>query len=717
MAQPVKAACAAQAPSGTPYVFHADMVRDSARNAAYAAAIRAAITAAGETECRWLDIGTGSGLLASLVATEAARQGRAAFHTITAMEIVSELAEVAAETFARNGIEKHITLLQCHSTELPAVQAQQRATHVVAELLDTGLLGEGLFASMQHAKASLLCNNFVSIPHAATVYASLCESAQLQSMAGLQQTASSGIRLPRTDCTGLASSESLHVTWGSRFKQLSNELQVFHFNFTDLPSSSRTQQLQFDVLCDGTVSAVVYWWHASMLKSVSTISMDTQPGASPPPDHWRQAVYILPQPITVQRGSQVVLTAAHNDDEIWFDVGEQQSADFDTPVCTCGLHTVYSRHRLWQLNDASRTAVLQSAVRRYFRQMKQDITENSSSSSSDSSSSNSSLSILHVSDGYLLPVLAALECQKLGINVTITVFDDDAYAKRVYAVNGVSDSIRYISRSLIDALFDDSNSESEAVHAQIGQIDGIIAEPYFNELQQEWSFESAMALYAMRAALQPCLTANFKMLPTAFRVMAAVVQCDFIAAAYTPISTVEGVDMTAFNKLQAAAVTECDSNSVQQHSAIHCDTASWSSSISSYRLSEYPHRVLSEAVELQHVNLHTLNSSSDISDTTVVLTVSAAQQSDVAATVTAHGLVLWLEYSSSGTDSVISTGPTIPYCMQSFIMFEQPELLTLDTTTTSSSALQISVSSRIQDTELQIGNISILQQHSDATRR
>eukprot|EP00953_Heterococcus_sp_UTEX-ZZ885_P004926 3138-Heterococcus_DN1.PRE.1 len=83
MAQPVKAA---QAPGGTRYVFHADMLRDSARNAAYAAAIREAIAAAGDSECRWLDIGTGSGLLASLVATEAARQGRAAFHTITAIE-------------------------------------------------------------------------------------------------------------------------------------------------------------------------------------------------------------------------------------------------------------------------------------------------------------------------------------------------------------------------------------------------------------------------------------------------------------------------------------------------------------------------------------------------------------------------------------------------------------------------------------------------------
>eukprot|EP00953_Heterococcus_sp_UTEX-ZZ885_P004928 3139-Heterococcus_DN1.PRE.1 len=697
------------------------MLRDSARNAAYAAAIREAIAAAGDSECRWLDIGTGSGLLASLVATEAARQGRAAFHTITAIETVSELAAVAADTFPRNGIADHITLLQCHSTELPAVPAQQRATHIVAELLDTGLLGEGLFTSMQHAKAALLCDNFVSIPHAATVYASLCESLQLQCMAGLQQASSCDIRLPTTACKGLASSESLHVTWGSSFKQLSNELQVFSFDFTDLPNSSRTQQLQFDVLCDGTVSAVVYWWCANMLKTndtIYTISMCTRPGESPPPDHWRQAVYILPQSITVQRGSQLAVTAVHNADEIWCNVStktEQQAVACDAPVCTCGLHTVYSRHRLWQLNDASRTAVLQTAVRRYFKHLRQDAADNTSSSSSSGSgsgSSSSSLNILHLSDGYLLPVLAALECQKLGLTVTITVFDDDAYAKRVFAANGVSDSIRYINRSLLDALFDDSDSDSEcaAVHAQIGQIDGIIAEPYFNYLQQEWPFESAMALYALRTALQPCLTANFKMLPVAFKVMAAVIQCDFIAAAHTTISTVEGVNMTAFNRL--AAVTDCvsssASDSTQQHSDVHCDTENWSSSISSYRLAEYPHRVLSEAVELQRVDLQTLDgSSSNSSATTAVLTVAASGHSDVIA----HGLVLWIEYITGVSECVISTGPSVPYCMQGFIMFEQSELLKCGTTTCK---LQVSLSTRIQDTELQIGDISILKQHTDA---
>jgi type III protein arginine methyltransferase len=704
MAQPVKAA---QAPGGTRYVFHADMLRDSARNAAYAAAIREAIAAAGDSECRWLDIGTGSGLLASLVATEAARQGRAAFHTITAIETVSEL---AADTFARNGIADHITLLQCHSTELPAVPAQQRATHVVAELLDTGLLGEGLFTSMQHAKASLLCDNFVSIPHAATVYASLCESSHLQSMTGLQQASSCGIRLPATACKGLASSESLHVTWGSSFRQLSKELQVFSFDFTDLPGGSRTQQLQFDVLCDGTVSAVVYWWCAHMLKLNDNISMNTQPGVSPPPDHWRQAVYILPQPLTVQRGSQLAVTAAHNADEIWFAVStktEQKAAQCDAPVCTCGLHTIYSRHRLWQLNDASRTAVLQSAVRRYFKQSKHDAADNTSSSSGSGSSS-SSLNILHLSDGYLLPVLAALECQKLGLTVTITVFDDDAYAKRVFAANGVSDSIRCLKRSLLDALFDDDNSDNEAAYAQIGQIDGIIAEPYFNDLQQEWSLESAMVLYAMRTALQPCLTPNFTMLPTAFNVMAALVQCDFIAAAHTPISTVKGVDMTAFNQLAGVTENISNSGSTQQRSSMHNDTENWSSDVSSYRLAEYPHRVLSEAVELQRVDLQTLDgSSSNSSATTAVLTVAASGHSDVIA----HGLVLWIEYITGVSECVVSTGPTVPYCVQGFIMFEQSELLKCGTTT---SKLQVSLSTRIQDTELQIGDISILEQHTDA---
>ena len=83
-----------------------------------------------------------------------------------------------------------IQLLRCHSTDLltvappPAVTTSAPpslppnpptlpgpAELVLGELLDTGLLGEGLISSMRDAKARLTSRDFVSIPASAVVYA------------------------------------------------------------------------------------------------------------------------------------------------------------------------------------------------------------------------------------------------------------------------------------------------------------------------------------------------------------------------------------------------------------------------------------------------------------------------------------------------------------------------------------------------------------------
>jgi predicted RNA methylase len=158
------------------YSQHIDMLQDVDRNRAYAAAIRAAV----RRDDVVFDVGCGSGLLSLLAAATGCTR-------VVAFEVVSELASLALQNVRANAAERVVTVLEGHSTALHdavrelALPASARRV-VVSELLDTGLLGEGVLASMRHAAATFARDvddgsraPSVIIPASARVY---CQAVQ-----------------------------------------------------------------------------------------------------------------------------------------------------------------------------------------------------------------------------------------------------------------------------------------------------------------------------------------------------------------------------------------------------------------------------------------------------------------------------------------------------------------------------------------------------------
>ena len=129
------------------YLWHFDMINDRSRNAKFRAAIEAAIQRArgGGRSARALDVGTGSGLLALL----AARGG--ATH-VTAVEVESAVASVACRNVKRNGMGDTI-VVRCGLSTSGSVQVDGPVDVLVAELLDTGLLGESFLRVIRDANA------------------------------------------------------------------------------------------------------------------------------------------------------------------------------------------------------------------------------------------------------------------------------------------------------------------------------------------------------------------------------------------------------------------------------------------------------------------------------------------------------------------------------------------------------------------------------------
>jgi hypothetical protein len=80
--------------------WHFRIVQDAARNAAYEAALKRAVT----PETKVLEIGTGSGILAMMAARAGARE-------VVACEMMPAIAEAAQEIVARNGFSDRVRVV------------------------------------------------------------------------------------------------------------------------------------------------------------------------------------------------------------------------------------------------------------------------------------------------------------------------------------------------------------------------------------------------------------------------------------------------------------------------------------------------------------------------------------------------------------------------------------------------------------------------------
>jgi SAM-dependent methyltransferase len=126
--------------------WHFSIVKDEARNAAYDAAIRRAVT----KQKKVLDVGTGSGLLAMMAA-------RAGAKDVIACDMVPAIAEAAREIVAINGLADCVRVLAKKSYDLDVrIDMDGPADLMVAEIVNNTLLGEDALPVAEHAVRYLL---------------------------------------------------------------------------------------------------------------------------------------------------------------------------------------------------------------------------------------------------------------------------------------------------------------------------------------------------------------------------------------------------------------------------------------------------------------------------------------------------------------------------------------------------------------------------------
>jgi Predicted RNA methylase len=132
-----------------------------------------------------LDIGSGTGLLA-MISSKYLKEVTNKEVKIVSIEMASAMARIANQTIAENGLQDSIKIIEGHSCD-PSVcpyDTSPRAVMCTSELLETGLLGEGIIPALRDAWDRHLAEDAIVVPQRARVYAQVLQGGLIHSFRG-----------------------------------------------------------------------------------------------------------------------------------------------------------------------------------------------------------------------------------------------------------------------------------------------------------------------------------------------------------------------------------------------------------------------------------------------------------------------------------------------------------------------------------------------------
>ncbi|MFI5801237.1 50S ribosomal protein L11 methyltransferase [Streptomyces sp. NPDC051561] len=275
--------------------WHFAMLNDTARNEALTTALERGIPPG----ARVLDIGSGSGLLA--IAAARAGAGR-----VFTCEMNPLLAEVARNIVDAHGLSGVITVIGRASTELDAERDLGGPVDVlVSEIVDCGLIGEGLLPSVRHARAHLLTPGGVMLPSVGRLRGQLASSDAVLRLN--QVTAASGIDVSLMNMLATRGHFPVRLnTWPHQV--LSEPAPLATFDLARdalLPGQSA---LSLPATADGEAQALVVWFELDMGHGIVLSNPPDHPGS-----HWMQGWIPLDKPVPTKAGEPVSLRLSWSD--------------------------------------------------------------------------------------------------------------------------------------------------------------------------------------------------------------------------------------------------------------------------------------------------------------------------------------------------------------------------------------------------------------------
>lgn len=269
--------------------WHFLMLNDFDRSDAFAEALAHAMPVGANV----LDIGSGTGLLAMMAV-------RAGAEMVTTCEANPVLAELARQIIARHGLSDVITVIPKRSTDLRVgVDLPRRADLIVSEIMDCGLVGEGLLPTVRHAREHLLGPGGQLIPESARMIGALVGGDAINRLNRVHTVAGFDVSLFNMVATAGHFPIRL-ATWPHRF--LSEPMELVTFDLANDPLADGHTFFEIMITTSGEAHALVVWFEMTLGKGVTLSNSLDNPGS-----HWMQACVPLPAPIPVDSGKTVPL--------------------------------------------------------------------------------------------------------------------------------------------------------------------------------------------------------------------------------------------------------------------------------------------------------------------------------------------------------------------------------------------------------------------------
>ena len=535
------------------------MLNDEHRNSLYASSIRKACATVIQNlnrrnqDCKEketvkvLDIGSGTGLLAMLAAQSVQQAGLNP--QVTSIEMASAMARLARKVVKSNDLGRNIDIIEGHSCNenFNPYPKDNKAMLCTSELLETGLLGEGIIPAMRDAWVRHLAHDAVVVPQRARVYAQIIEGrsfvnhycgphydipVRLSTKGGAGQKSfllggkGGGVRVPihaealfeNTDSSSFCSPADDSSERADCATALSESTLVLEFDFTSkdaIPlSSGRIVEKELTAVKSGVAHGVLFHWELDLWEGET---YSTEVGKSPWQDHWQQCLYVFADDHDncerLTQDQPFTLVASHDDTSISFKISAKTSFDHQVPkkqrveenkAIAHAFENHISYGRALQLNDKDRMSVLHASIESAIqRKGKHSV-------------------ILDISDFSLCAIIAA---RAFG-------------AEKVTSLESSSNGVPYLSALVAQAgnqlpcegcSFQVINAYAENLTTDHlgGEVDIVMAEPYY-EILESWHLQEALNYYyLLRYLKQKGLVKNDAIsLPTCASVIACAVQLD-----------------------------------------------------------------------------------------------------------------------------------------------------------------------------------------------
>ncbi len=481
---------------------------------------------------RVLDIGSGTGLLAMIAAKHLKDIVKApeiisknSFQiSVKSVEMASAMARLANKTIVENSLGDVIDVIEGHSCD-DSFQPFEPSTNMKAhlctsELLESGLLGEGLIPAMRDAWDRHLEKDALVIPQKARVYAQVIESTFVTEFRSTSINVKSVQLSPKSDASepllsgnivvpihaegifksknrddepydlGMGPSDDEPIEEG---KYLTEPTLVLEFDFTSkesIPSIiGRSVRKELTAVYPGNAHAILFWWEIDLLDE----TYSTKIGGNWQ-DHWQQCVFVFRAEDchVLTKDEPFTLTTKHNDYSISFQIDkdvkiqEESINDANEPKRQKISHDeILTQHissdRALQLNDKERMKNIFSAINCALK-----IKGHTSH-------------VLDVSDFSLCSLVATVEYKAKNVTSIESSSAENlpmlsALVSQLGNKLPTDQNTFQIVQAHLDSLNLNNLQQSEA-------FDIVLAEPYY-EIMQDWCIASALNYYYTIKALK-----------------------------------------------------------------------------------------------------------------------------------------------------------------------------------------------------------------------